>query len=241
MLSTIVSTLSLYNQKPAYKKIFAYWYNRMMEKANDLRGRDSTQKTPRQEENWLHWDVVKAHENRLRKEAEEISRKELTSSDWNIMLSFMVLSLYTQFAPRRNQDYQFMKVVKTASQANNQDFNYYIMDDHRFVFNKYKTAKAHGEQTFVIPDELVNSINLYLSKHPANKKKPFDFLVNFDGSPLQSVNSITRILNRIFGKNVGATMLRHIYLSSKYDVEEMNQDAEQMGHTSGMQHEYMKK
>jgi hypothetical protein len=35
-------------------------------------------------------------------------------------------------------------------------------------------------------------------------------------------------------------MLRHIYLSAKYDVSEMNEDAEKMGHTSGMQREYMK-
>jgi hypothetical protein len=35
-------------------------------------------------------------------------------------------------------------------------------------------------------------------------------------------------------------MLRHIYLSSKYDVEEMNEDSEKMGHSSSMQKEYMK-
>jgi hypothetical protein len=153
----------------------------------------------------------------------------------------MVLSLYTQFAPRRNQDYQFMKVVKFPGQAKDPEFNYYITDTHKFVFNKYKTAKAYGEQVFDVPDDLVKSIDLYLSKHPAAKKKqPFNFLVTWDGLALSSVNAITRILNRIFGKNVGATMLRHIYLSSKYDVEEMNGDANKMGHTSGMQHEYMK-
>jgi hypothetical protein len=66
------------------------------------------------------------------------------------------------------------------------------------------------------------------------------FLVYQDGRPLESVNAITRILNRIFGKSVGATMLRHIYLSSKYDVEEMNKDAEIMAHSSSTQHDYMK-
>ena len=240
MLSTIVSTLSLVNQKSAYKKIFAYWYNKMMEKANDLNGRDSSQKTQKQEENWLHWDVVKSHDKRLEHEVDEIvKKKDITTLDWNTILSYMVLSLYTKFAPRRNQDYQFMKVVKTPAQTTDAEYNYYVTDTKKFVFNKYKTSKAHGEQIFDVPKELVSVINLYLSRHPG-KKKPFDFLVNADGEALPSVNSITRILNRIFGKNVGATMLRHIYLSSKYDVEEMNQDAERMGHTSGMQHEYMK-
>ena len=56
----------------------------------------------------------------------------------------MVLSLYTMFPPRRNQDYQYMKVVKTESQAKNTDFNYLILDSKQFVFNKYKTSNIHG-------------------------------------------------------------------------------------------------
>ena len=241
MLSTIVSTLSLLNTKSSYKKIFAYWYNKMMDKSNDERSKDTSQKTQKQEENWLSWDIVKAHEQRLEKEAEDIvKQKVLNANEWNVLLSFMVLSLYTKFAPRRNQDYQFLKVVKTMNQASSKDENYYVTDAKKFVFNKYKTANAHGQQVFDVPSDLVSAINLYLSRHPDAKKKSFQFLVQADGTPLPSVNSITRILNRIFGKNVGATMLRHIYLSSKYNVEEMNDDAEKMGHTSGMQHEYMK-
>jgi len=242
MLATIVSALSLMNQKSSYKKIFAYWYNRMMDKSNEARNKDTTIKSPTQEKNWLSWDVILAHEKRLSEDAEEIvKRKVLSVSDWNTLLSYMILALYTKFSPRRNQDYQFMKVVKSEKQATNLDFNYYITDKQEFVFNKYKTAKAHGEQKFEVPAELVNVINLYLKKHPGVSKSPYFFLVQHDDTPLPSVNSITRILNRIFGKNVGTTMLRHIYLSAKYDVTEMNEDAEKMGHTSGMQREYMKK
>ena len=241
MLATIVSALSLMNQKSSYKKIFAYWYNRMMDKSNEARNKDTTIKSPTQEKNWLSWDVILAHEKRLAEESDRIvKQKVLNVSDWNTLLSYMILSLYTKFSPRRNQDYQFMKVVKSEKQATNLDFNYYIMDKQQFVFNKYKTADSHGEQIFDVPPELVHSIQLYLKFHPAKSVKPYQFLVLPDGSPLPSVNSITRILNRIFGRNVGTTMLRHIYLSHKYDVTEMNEDAEKMGHTSGMQHEYMK-
>jgi len=241
MISTIVSTLSLMNQKSSYKKIFAYWYNRMMEKVDESKNQDSTVRTKRQNENWLSWDVVLAHEKRLHDETEQIiKKKELTPVDWSTVLSYIVLSLYTKFAPRRNQDYQFMKVVKTEKQAKDSEYNYFVMDSNKFIFNKYKTANSHGTQEFDVPKDLVDAIYLYLKVHPSNKKTPFQFLVQADGSELPSVNSMTRILNKIFGKNVGATMLRHIYLSSKYDVAEMNDDAEKMGHTSGMQHEYMK-
>lgn len=243
MLSTIVSTLSLYNQKSSYKKIFAHWYNRMMEKSNEDRQKDSTQKTPKQEKNWLSWEVILAHEKRLEEEVKKIV-KNPTPADWNTVLAYMVLCLYTRFSPRRNQDYQFMKVVKTPAQAEKlgKEFNYFVLDTKQFIFNKYKTANSHGEQVFDVPQDLVDAIMLYLKAHPLKPtlKSPFQFLVLNDGTPLPSVNSITRILNKIFGRNVGTTMLRHIYLSNKYDVSEMNEDAEKMGHTSGMQHEYMK-
>ena len=237
MLSTIISTLSL-NKTSSYKKIFAYWYNRMMEKSNEDRTKDSSIKTPKQEKNWLSWDVILAHEKRLEEEVQKFSKP--TPADWPTILAYMILALYTKFSPRRNQDYQFMKVVKSAKQATEKDSNYFIVDTNQFIFNKYKTADAHGEQTFDVPPELVHAIHLYLKFHPAKSPKGFQFLVLPDGSPLPSVNSITRILNRIFGRNVGTTMLRHIYLSNKYNVTEMNEDAEKMGHTSGMQHEYMK-
>ena len=238
LLSTIVSTLSMLNDKPSYKKIYTYWYNQMMEKIHDQKNIDTSQKTQKQEENWLNWDVVLEHENRLAKETNEVLKnKHLNPNDWNTILAYMVLSLYTKFAPRRNQDYQFMKVVKTEKEANDEEFNYYVITTHKFIFNKYKTAKTHGNQIFDVPDDLVKVINMYLSRHPNPKGM---FLVTWTGLPLPSANAITRILNRVFGKNVGATMLRHIYLSSKYDVREMDEDSEKMAHSSGLQHEYMK-
>jgi hypothetical protein len=241
MLTALVSALSLMSTKASYKKIYAHWYNRMMEEGNASKHSDMSEKTEKQEKNWLSWDTILAHEKRLFNETSELVNQTILPSTWPTILSYMVLSLYTKFAPRRNQDYQYMIVVKNPKQATNPEYNYYVMDTKQFIFNKYKTSKSHGNQVFDVPADLVESINLYLKKHPLfSKTKPFQFLVQFDGTPFVSVNAITRILNRIFGKNVGATMLRHIYLSSKYDVSEMNEDAEKMGHSTAMQHDYMK-
>jgi hypothetical protein len=209
-----------------------------MESIHQQKSADTSNKSKKQDENWLSWEVVKDHEKRLEENAEKvIKNKNLSVNDWNTILDFMVLSLYTKFPPRRNQDYQFMKVVKSEKEAKSIDFNYYAIKENRFIFNKYKTAKTHGVQVFDVPEDLTKIIKLYLSRHPDPKGM---FLVYQDGRPLESVNAITRILNRIFGKSVGATMLRHIYLSSKYDVEEMNKDAEIMAHSSSTQHDYMK-
>lgn len=255
LMSVIVSVLGLVKDKQSYKKIHAYWYTAMMDKSNALKSRDPNVKTAKQEENWLSWDVVQAHESRLKGEVEALKGKELNSSQWDTLLSFMVLSLYTRFAPRRNQDYMFMKLVGDEKKATEADSNYLVLGKMpKFIFRKYKTSKKHGEQVFDLPIELVDALTLYLNAHPLLTKSAklplakkvgvksdgIPFLVHHDGTPLTAVNSITRILNKIFGKRIGATALRHIYLSSKYDVQEMNEDAEKMAHGSNQQREYMK-
>lgn len=248
LLSVIVSALSTVKDKPTYKRIYTHYYNLMMAKSKDANGKDTSEKTDKQEKNWLDWDVIKAHEDRLKTESNQLPSKDLTPGQWDTLLSFMLLSLFTQFDPRRNQDYQLMYVVKNAKQATDKEKNYLTLAEPRqFIFHKYKTAKTHGTQTFPVPESLNPILDAYLARHPlvpSLKKLPaagVPLLTHLDGSPLTAVNSITRILNRIFGKRVGSTMLRHIYLSNKYDVAEMNETAEKMGHTGAVQRTYLKK
>ena len=89
-----------------------------------------------------------------------------------------------------------------------------------------------------IPDELFSIILHYFKHHPLLGKKVtirtnVPFLVYQNGEPLSQVNAITRILNKIFGKKVGSSLLRAIYLTSKYgDVKkEMKDDAKAMSHS----------
>ena len=68
------------------------------------------------------------------------------------------------------------------------------------------------------------------------------FLVNFNGSPLDKVNSITRILNKTFGKAIGSSMLRHIFLTGKFGpvLEEQKKIAGNMAHSVEQQKDYIK-
>ena len=237
-LSVIVSALSLVKDLPTYKRIYAHYYSEMMERSREKS--DTTVKTEKQDENWLSWEVCEAHGKRLEEDVKNLPTS-LSVGQWDTCLSFAVLSLYTLFEPRRNQDYQFMDVAKTPKQATDKEKNYFIVSTKKLVFNKYKTAKTHGEQVFDVPPPLMSALKLYLTRHPARASKTaYPLLCHADGTPLTAVNAITRILNHIFGKRVGSTMLRHIYLSSKYDVAEMNETAEKMGHTGAVQRTYLK-
>jgi hypothetical protein len=116
--------------------------------------------------------------------------------------------------------------------------NYLDLSTKKMVFNKYKTAKKYGQQIVEYGDNptLTNAINMYLKHTPLHKGKitkatEFRFLCYEDGSPLTAVNAITRILNKCLGKKVGSSMLRHIFLSNKYDIKDMKETAEDMGHS----------
>jgi hypothetical protein len=79
-------------------------------------------------------------------------------------------------------------------------------------------------------------INNYLKHHPQknkqkNKKYNVHFLVHIDGEAIERSGEITKILNKIFGKNISSSMLRNIYLSSKYGsmMKELKEDTADMG------------
>ena len=63
-----------------------------------------------------------------------------------------------------------------------------------------------------------------------HKKHSVPFLINYYGEPLVNSNDITKILNRVFGKRVGSSLLRNIYLTSKYAdvIEDLEEDAANM-------------
>jgi integrase len=248
LYTTITSVLSLYKDKPTYKKAYAYYYEKMMGKAKDMKetGADTSEKTTKEKENWIDWKEVQSKHKGLGDEVDKfVQQKLITPEQFSTLLHWVILSLYTEIQPRRNQDYLDMYVVKKWNENMSKDKNYLDLATQHFVFNKYKTQKTYGQQKLPIPEGLMRVIQLYLKHHPlvkGNKTKTteYRFLVSPDGTPLTAVNAITRILNRIFGKKIGSSMLRHIFLSSKYDIKEMENDAEAMGHSVSEQKNYMR-
>lgn len=237
----VVSVLSLKKDTAAYKAIHR-WYADKLDVLNTAgKEADSTKKTEKQEKNWMSWKAIQDVKNELDQKVTELrTKKQITHADFNTLLNAVILSLYTDVPPRRNQDYQEMFVTKKWTDKHAKDCNWLDLGGKQFVFNVYKTAKTHGQQTMEIPPALYDTVYVFLRNHPGNGTKDFRFLTTEDGTPMMAKNAITRILNRIFGKSVGSTMLRHIYLSDKYDIKGMTEDAELMGHSLDLQRQYMK-
>lgn len=248
-LISIVSALGLDKSNKAKQKLYDDYYKLMMDKNKELKSQEaSNEKTETQKENWLTWDEVSKTFSDLEAKVKSFAgNKEINEHQYNVLLQLVVLALYYFKAPRRNE-YQNMTLVKAESPSLPITTNYLIMDTRQFLFNAYKTAKKEGQLKEDIPPELFAVISTYLKFHPLLKGKKIikttsvPFLVYYDGKPFSQVNAITRILNKTFGKKVGSSMLRHIYLSSKYGsvLEEMKEDAGAMSHSVGMQKDYIK-
>ena len=240
--ASIVSVLSLFKDKPTYKKIYQHYYDLMMGKSEEAKQNESSDKTQKQTDNWITWDEVQKKVADLREKVAEFkSNKSITSQQYESLLHYLIVSLYTETQPRRNQDYLDMYVAK--KQPIETEHNYVVLTKTKptsFVFNKFKTSKKYGQQTLEVPETLANVISEYLKFHPLKKNASYKFLVSYDGTPVTAVNAITRVLNKIFGKRVGSSMLRHIFLSTKYDIKEMEKDANAMGHSVEEQKKYMK-
>jgi len=255
LYSALTSVLSLVKDKGAYKKVYQFYYDKMMAKAKDASEADTAEKSEKQEANWIGWDEVEKTANELRQKALAKSKsKVLGVGDWDALLHSVVLSLYVYTPPRRNQDYLDMSIVRLGKKEKVDDLakdkNWLVIhtkEANQFIFNKYKTSKTYGQQKVAIPNTsdkpLGDVLAVYLAHHPGlkdKKAKECAFLVDASGNALTAPNAITRILNKVFGKAIGSSMLRHIYLSAKYDITEMKADATAMAHSVNQQKEYLK-
>lgn len=250
-LSSVVSVLGLFADKPTYKKLLSYYQEELANKVKEDREKPKNTKTEKQQNNWIDLKTIEDKHKELADKINDFqSNRQITTSQWNTLLNYFVLTLFTAIQPRRNQDYHEMEVVKEWKDTMPTDKNYLCLDTNRFIFNKYKTAKKYGQEIIEFEDKPVmkNAVKTFLKFHPLNKGRKgknwsVPLLISFDGSRLNNSNAITRILNRIFkGKKVGSSMLRHIYLTSKYGdtLEEMEEDAKAMGHSLKQQKEYIK-
>ena len=209
---TIVSYLK---DKKVPKKVIKFYTDKMDELNKTFEDRKG-EKTETQEKNWIEWDQVIDHYNKLNPAS----------------LAHLVLALFVLQPPRRSKDYFLMKIIPEYNETMDKDFNYLDWKNMRFYFNNYKTKGAYGPQTVDVSPEL---LEVFHNHFPLKKKFAPFFLLQRDGERLPD-NGITRILNTVFGKKISVSMLRNIYLSSKYGEQQkaMESDASAMGTSTDM-------
>jgi hypothetical protein len=200
---------------------------------------EKQEKTEKQKENWKTVADIEAVVMDYETRAKAIMKKEtaLTAEDRKTLVSWMLLALTTghYIPPRRSMDYALMKFRNYNKASDN------FLDKNQFVFNQYKTAKTYNQQTIEIP----RSFRVLITKYIRTIPDGVDTLLYDTKNGEMSSVKITQRLNALFGgARVSVSMLRHIYLTDKLGniprLEELNQLAEDMGHSRKMQLEYIK-
>jgi len=240
-LISIVSSLNSFGDK--YKKLTSKYYKYMLDIDKKIKEKPTEEMTVTQKENWITWDQVIEIYDKIKSEI-KITKKKISDSMFNKLLKYVILSLYILLPPRRNLDWMKM-IISFNGDTEDKKYNYLDVKNKQFIFNVYKTSSKYGEAKIPIPEKLMEVLDVYINNHPLyNKKLPHNIplLVYYNGKPFEKVNSITRILNKIFNKKISSSMLRHIYLSSKYgdDLKEREKDAKIMGHSLQTQKDYIK-
>lgn len=147
-------------------------------------------------------------------------------------LQFVLLSIVTQTPPKRS-DYGMMRIYHNRD-PNLSDQNYVVLvkndrDSKQayrpsyMVFNKYKTAKAYKRVDQELPRKVTHDIRDSLRRYP----REFLFENRF-GQPFQTNNAfskfVVRTFSKLFGRDTGVSMLRHIYITEKLMFDEMDDD-----------------
>lgn len=234
--SYVASIVSILNRQEGkvWQDLNKYYKELFLKERNIFSEKPAHEKSETQAENWMSWDEVMEIHDKLKTKVDEVQKKNrLTNADKKLIENYFLLCLYTQQPPRRNSDYYFMKV----GQGDNEKFNYVDLKDGKYYFNNFKTSKS-GKETIDIPEQMTSIIKWYINLMNLNDG---DFLLYPDDDTRTNSNRITKSLNSIFNKKIGASMLRHIYLTNKYGdlVKEQKEDADFMAHGTSTQSTYI--
>lgn len=194
------------------------------------------EKTKKQKENWITQDEVLLKYNALEKVVKPIFNDSgsLSTRDLDKIQDYIIASVYVLIPPRRLLDYSDFKLKDYVEGEDN------YMKNGSFYFNKFKTAKFKKD-TFKVPTKLKNIIQ----KWGRISQSKFLLFQSRNKDKQISTSFLNSSLHRIFGGKISVNNLRHSFLTDYYKdipgLKDMNQIADQMGHSISTALEYVKK
>ena len=198
----------------------------------------------KENENWITQDELTNKLNELEQIANPLlEQKILTNQQFQQLQNYILLVLLSgkYFPVRRSLDYVHLKYKN----YNTENDNYINLKSRspKIVFNIYKTARTHGKQILHISNELKYILNKWI-KILKQKYPDSDYLFyDSEGKQLTS-SKITQRLNKIFGKKASINIIRHSFVTEKYNnmpsLNELTNNSYGMGHSLTTHLEYIK-
>ena len=187
----------------------------------------------------LQYDIYRAV---MIEENAKVLEDKVEQKKTDILQRNLVGCLYLAQAPRRLEYGNMVRISKkdydgldTEVKESN---NYVVRAGVRKMFFSFGDTKVKKAtlQTINIHPQLVNLIRMWYSATP----DATSFLLGYKGEP-QSCNGLSKyLIGKVFeptGKKIGASMIRKIYLSEKYEkdtpLKEKMETAALMNHSAG--------
>jgi hypothetical protein len=157
-------------------------------------------------------------------------------------MQYLLLSIVVHLRPKR-ADLGSVKIYYEKN-PNKTDENYIVLRKRGssfLVMNIYKTNKFYHTIEEDLPEILVGDIQTSLRRYPR------DYLFETSEHKPMKNNTYTKFFQRsfedLFGKALGPSLLRHIFISEKLDfnnmsIAEQEHEAKLMLHTRGLQQQY---
>lgn len=230
------------SRKTALSALFVFTglqkYNELMREGIEeyKNGVDKQEMNDKQKQAFKTQEEIKAIVEELRKRAELLYKKNnRTVKDVQDIQDFIIVALTSGvYIPPRRAEWTKFKISSIDPENDNH------IHKNTFVFHEFKGSAKKGSQSLPIPPTLKKILNKWMMINPT------DWLLHDVKGDELNATKLNQRLTKIFGKGGSINMLRHSYLSSKYQDtirlnEEMEKDMEAMGSSKQQEKVYIKK
>ena len=243
-LNAIIVLLSALNTNEKYDKLLEE-YGKLRDELNDKYSEEQKSGviSEKQSKNFTTIEEVYKMIDTMGEELKPIKKKtkdQMTSREKALLQVYTLFNIYSRM-PMRN-DVAGMEAIQKRtynklSEEEKKEKNYLVIEKNNlfFVLNKYKTAKKYEELKLPIEDKQLKKLLRYYIKINGLGV----LFKSSTGNPL-SRNALTQLLiktsKKYMDKSISTTLLRKIYLSSKYGdmKKELEKDNKVMGHSKGV-------
>ena len=248
ILNAVVVLLMALNSDKKYDDLLEE-YGKLRDELNDKYSDEQKSGviSDKQSKNFATTEEVFKMINDMDKDLQSIKKKNkdnITKKEMQLLQAYVLFNIYARM-PFRN-DVAGMTAINQASYKKLSDDekkenNYLVVPSKGnmyFVLNKYKTSKKYEELDLPIEDKDLRKILKYYIKMNGNEGGGILFKTS-TGKPLTRIE-LSKVLlkysKKYMNKSISTTLLRKIYLSSKYSdmKDELEKDNKVMGHSKAV-------
>ena len=248
ILNAIVVLLMALNHDEKYDELLIT-YGDLRDELNDKYSDEQKSGviSDKQSKNFTTTEEIFKMINQMAEDLKPLKKKnkdEITKKEMQLLQAYTLFNIYSRM-PMRN-DVAGMTAINQAaykklSEKDKKENNYLVVPSKGqlyFVLNQYKTNRKYKELDLPIEDANLRKILRYYLKMNGTEKGGILFKTS-TGKPLTRTE-LSKVLlkysKKYMDKSISTTLLRKIYLSSKYGdmKKELEKDNKVMGHSKAV-------